>query len=69
LRSTTCFYTNTEASRFLIDFHPAMPRVLVVSACSGHGFKHSAAIGEAVAERMTGGDGRLLDPFRMQRYR
>jgi glycine/D-amino acid oxidase-like deaminating enzyme len=23
-----------------------------VSACSGHGFKHSAALGEALAERV-----------------
>ena len=28
--------------------------VMVVSACSGHGFKHSPAIGEAVAQRLTG---------------
>jgi len=28
--------------------------VFVVSACSGHGFKHSPAIGEAVAQRLTG---------------
>jgi sarcosine oxidase len=27
---------------------------VIVSACSGHGFKHSPAIGEAVAERLTG---------------
>jgi sarcosine oxidase len=26
--------------------------VLLVSACSGHGFKHSAAIGEQVAQRV-----------------
>jgi sarcosine oxidase len=25
-----------------------------VSACSGHGFKHSPAIGEAVAQWLTG---------------
>jgi sarcosine oxidase len=28
--------------------------VLIVSACSGHGFKHSPAIGEAVAQWLTG---------------
>jgi sarcosine oxidase len=26
-----------------------------VSACSGHGFKHSAALGEALAEACVGG--------------
>ena len=35
--------------RFLIGRDPARERIIVVSACSGHGFKHSAAIGEAVA--------------------
>ena len=40
----------TPDAGFIIDRHPACDAVLIVSACSGHGFKHSAAIGEAVAE-------------------
>jgi sarcosine oxidase len=50
LRTVSCLYTNARASRFLIDRHPEHDAVVVVSACSGHGFKHSAAIGEAVAQ-------------------
>ena len=38
LRSEACLYTSTPDSFFVIDAHPAMPRVLVASACSGHGF-------------------------------
>ena len=53
LRSTTCLYTSTPDARFRIGPHPAMDRVTVVSACSGHGFKHSAAVGEALALRTT----------------
>jgi sarcosine oxidase len=69
LRSAACLYTNTPDSGFLLDTHPAMPRVLVVSACSGHGFKHSAAIGEAVAERATTGRSTLdLASFRLDRF-
>jgi len=34
---------------------PESERVLVVSPCSGHGFKHSAAIGEAVSQRLLDG--------------
>ena len=49
-----CTYTVTPSHRFVIDEHPRMPRVTVVSACSGHGFKHSAGIGRAVAERVAG---------------
>jgi sarcosine oxidase len=69
LHSEACFYTNTPDSGFLIDAHPAMPRVLVVSACSGHGFKHSAAIGEAAAEHATTGRTTIdLAGFRLDRF-
>ena len=68
LRSAACLYTSTPDAGFLIDTHPAMPRVLVVSACSGHGFKHSAAIGEAVAGQITAGRSTLdLSAFRLER--
>jgi sarcosine oxidase len=28
--------------------------VTIVSACSGHGFKHSAGLGDAIAARLLG---------------
>ncbi|MDB5829697.1 MAG: N-methyl-L-tryptophan oxidase [Variovorax sp.] len=49
-----CMYTVTRDRHFVIDTLPDAPRVLVVSACSGHGFKHSAGLGEAIAQRMLG---------------
>jgi sarcosine oxidase len=49
LASVACPYTMTADSHFVIEPHPVFPRVLVVSPCSGHGFKHSAAIGESIA--------------------
>jgi sarcosine oxidase len=60
LRTVSCLYTSTRGSRFIIDRHPDHDAVLVVSACSGHGFKHSPAIGEAVAQWLTG-DGPDID--------
>ncbi|MGZ4244125.1 MAG: N-methyl-L-tryptophan oxidase [Solirubrobacteraceae bacterium] len=54
LRAVSCLYTSTRGSRFVIDRHPEHETVLIVSACSGHGFKHSPAIGEAVAQWLTG---------------
>ena len=54
LKTVSCLYTSTRGSRFVIDRHPRHGSVLIVSACSGHGFKHSSAIGEAVAQRLTG---------------
>lgn len=45
-----CMYTVTPDEHFVIDFHPESERVIIASPCSGHGFKHSSAIGEALAE-------------------
>lgn len=50
LRAVTCLYTNTPDEHFLIDRHPAHPQVLIVSPCSGHGFKFCPVIGELVAD-------------------
>jgi sarcosine oxidase len=52
LASVACLYTLTADFGFVIEPHPVFPRVLVASPCSGHGFKHSAAIGEAIATRL-----------------
>ena len=54
LRSVVCPYTTTRDGDFLVSRAPENDRVLLVSACSGHGFKHSAGLGEAVAEMVTG---------------
>jgi sarcosine oxidase len=68
LRAETCLYTVTPDSRFVIDRHPESERIIVASPCSGHGFKHSAAIGEALAELVLSGRGRLdLTPFSLAR--
>lgn len=50
LKSVTCMYTLREGFRFLIDRHPENANVIVASPCSGHGFKHSPAIGEILAD-------------------
>ena len=68
-RSAACLYTVTPDRGFIIDRHPRMDRVLVVSACSGHGFKHSAGIGEAVADEMVQAGGRIdLAPYSIARF-
>lgn len=46
----------TMDHHFLIDFHPSHDSdVVLVSPCSGHGFKFCAVVGEAVAELVTQG--------------
>jgi sarcosine oxidase len=64
LRSAACVYTTAPESRFIIGHDPDREGVIVVSACSGHGFKHSAAIGEAVASLALDGQApAVLEPF------
>jgi sarcosine oxidase len=57
--AVTCLYTATPDGNFVIDFHPESDRIIVASPCSGHGFKHSAAIGEALAELVVNGASRI----------
>ena len=69
VRAVTCLYTVTPGFGFVIDRHPEWDHVLVASPCSGHGFKHSAAIGEALAGRVIDGTSRLdLTPFSLARF-
>lgn len=69
LRAVTCLYTVTPTFGFLIDRHPQWERVFVASPCSGHGFKHSAAVGEALAELATQGTTRFdLSAFSLERF-
>ena len=68
-RAESCLYTVTPDAGFIVDAQPGHDRVLVISACSGHGFKHSAALGEAVAETLTEGGSRIdLSAFSLARY-
>jgi sarcosine oxidase len=54
LRTATCLYTVVPDHRFVIDHGIASERVWFASACSGHGFKHSAAVGEALVQNVLG---------------
>jgi sarcosine oxidase len=49
VKAVACMYTATPDFQFRVGPDPARRNVIVVSACSGHGFKHSAAIGEQAA--------------------
>jgi sarcosine oxidase len=50
LRAASCLYINTPDEHFLVDRHPQHERVLIVSPCSGHGFKFCPVIGEIAAD-------------------
>lgn len=55
VKALPCLYTVTPDFAFVIDVHPDHGRVILASPCSGHGFKHSAAIGEALSELVVDG--------------
>jgi sarcosine oxidase len=69
LAARTCLYTITPDEDFLIDRLPASPDVLVVSACSGHGFKFAPVIGEVIADLAITGETRHdIARFRLDRF-
>jgi sarcosine oxidase len=45
-----CMYTVTPDRHFVIDVHPANPRVVVACGFSGHGFKFASIVGEVLAD-------------------
>jgi len=68
-KAVSCLYTATPDFHFVIDRHPARDDVILVSPCSGHGFKHSAAVGESVAELALIGRSSLdLGNFSLKRF-
>lgn len=67
LESRVCQYENTPDNNFIIDRHPRHQNVWLMGGGSGHGFKHGPALGEIVAELVTG----HKDPdalFRLARF-
>jgi sarcosine oxidase len=68
LRAATCLYTVAPGARFMIDQAEDGGRIWFASACSGHGFKHSAAVGEALVRRALGMPALVgFDQFRVDR--
>lgn len=66
LHAAACLYTMAPDGDFVIDFHPKNERIVLVSACSGHGFKHSAGAGEHIARLLTA-EGKPIGDFRIGR--
>ena len=67
--AAVCLYTNTPDSHFVVDQHLRHPAVLIVSACSGHGFKFAPVVGEIVSDWVVDGVRRFdLERFRVGRW-
>jgi sarcosine oxidase len=63
-RSETCLYSSTPDLDFVID---RRGDVVVVSACSGHGFKFGPLVGKLAASLVTG-EGQVLERFSLARF-
>lgn len=69
LQTATCMYTNTPDGHFIIDRHPDYASVTIACGFSGHGFKFSPVIGEALAEFCEYGHTRHdIELFRLRRF-
>jgi sarcosine oxidase len=68
-KTAVCMYTNTPDDDFVIDLHPDDPRVVVVSACSGHGFKFAPVVGDIAADLVSEGrTARDISRFAVARF-
>ncbi len=65
LRSETCIYTMTPDHDFVLD---RRDRLVVGSACSGHGFKFGPLLGELLADLATNEDAAAYERFALGRF-
>lgn len=64
-----CMFTNTPDEHFIIDTLRDQPEVVVVSPCSGHGYKFASVVGEIAADLATIGTSRFdLSMFGLARF-
>lgn len=70
IQTMNCLYTVTPDENFIIDWLPDNDNILLASSCSGHGFKHSAAVGEMLAQLVTEGKTDLdISAFSLGRFK
>ncbi len=69
IAASGCIYTSTPDEHFVIDRLPGTPQVVVMSPCSGHGYKFAPAMGEIAADLATTGQTWAdIEPFSMRRF-
>ena len=69
VHSEVCLYTNTPNEDFIFDTAPGGNNVLLISGCSGHGFKFTVLLGKVAADWATSGEfrhGLADDRFRLR---
>lgn len=68
-KAAVCMYTNTPDHHFAIGPLPEDPRTVVLSACSGHGFKFAPVMGDIAADLICdGGTKRDISRISLDRF-
>jgi monomeric sarcosine oxidase len=68
VKSAVCLYAMTPDTDFIVDRHPALPRVAIGAGFSGHGFKFAPAIGELLAELVVDPVAEAIPRLRLSRF-
>ena len=69
IETRVCLYNNTPDDDFILDWHPQLEDVLLVTGFSGHGFKFGPTIGRIAADLLISGrTGFDIDRFRLTRF-
>jgi sarcosine oxidase len=59
----------TPDEHFVLDLHPGFSNVVVVSPCSGHGFKFCSVVGKIAADlAVDGRTNQKIDWLRLARF-
>lgn len=58
-KHSVCMYTRTPDGHFIVDRHPEYPQVAIGAGFSGHGFKFTSVLGEALADLVVDGQTEL----------
>jgi monomeric sarcosine oxidase len=69
IETRVCIYNNTPDDDFIIDWHPGIENVLLVTGFSGHGFKFGSLVGRISAELLLAGRTSWeIERFRLGRF-
>lgn len=69
-KHAVCMYTMTPDEHFIVDRHPQHPQIALAAGLSGHGFKFTGVLGEALVDLLLDGKTEIpvgflsLDRFR-----
>ncbi len=65
----TCMYSLTPDDRFIIDLHPKYTNVAIAAGFSGHGFKFSSSVGQALSNLIISGKNEIdISQFSINRF-